>query len=87
MQFRMYYMVHFIGLSGLRGRASCYTEAHSSFDSAVADLATRFALGITQLEELSIDGRIGLDIEYQHSEYLEILECDCVRIEHHGTLS
>jgi len=80
-------MVHFIGLSGLRGRASCYTEAHSNFDAAVADLAGRFALEIIQLEELSIDGRIALDIEHQQNEYLEILECDCVRIEHHGTLT
>ena len=76
-------MVHYVGLSGFRGQVPSYSEAHGAFETAVACLAERYKLEIAQLEKLSIDGHIGLDIEHHEDEYLEVLECNCDRVNRH----
>ena len=76
-------MVHYIGLSGFRGQRPSNSEVHGAFETAVARLAERYNLEIAQLEMLSIDGHIGLDIEHHEDEYLEVLECNCDNVNYH----
>ncbi len=75
-------MVHYLGLSGRCGWGSSYSKVHGTFEAAVADLAKCYELAIEQLEQLSVEGTIELDIEFHDGQSLQVLECDCGRPDH-----
>ncbi len=73
-------VVHYIGIVGRRDQAPSYTQTHSTFEAAVADLANRYSLVANQLEQLSVTGNIQLDIEFHDDQWLLVVECDCRRL-------